>query len=130
MAAENVIPSGTGWGRASKDGQPFSRPSLRSPAPRPLLFVRRRSVLMYAGSLPLLPSLERRSDPSVVDPEVTVIPARDGIGSHSLDLLRDDADINLVAPVVLEAIQANAFGHGADPHDIMLELAVGATAVT
>src|SRR5262245_38207466 len=89
---------------------------------------------LSAGGLPVLPGVERRSDPIVVDAEIAVAVTGHGIRPHRLDLLCKHADIDLVAPIVLEAIEADAFGYGADPDHIMLEQDVGphaaATAAT
>src|ERR1700738_5334393 len=70
---------------------------------------------------PLVPGLEPRAKPAVVDPQIAVTTTADRVRPYRLHLLGHHADIDLIAPIVLKAIQADAVGHRAKPHEIVLE---------
>src|ERR1700719_5317583 len=74
---------------------------------------------------PLVPGLEARAKPAVVDPQIAVTTPADRVRPYRLHLLGHHADIDLIAPIVLKAIQANAVGHRAKLHEIVLEPDIG-----
>src|SRR5262249_32208553 len=82
---------------------------------------------MSARTQPAFPGLERRPDPAVVDAEVAVGLPHDRVGPDRLHLLRQHADIDLIGPKILEAIEADAFAKGADPDNVVFQTNVGRT---
>src|SRR6185437_7118565 len=71
---------------------------------------------------------ERQPELFVIDPEIAVCPARHRIRPDGLHLLRDDADISLVAPEIAEAIVAEAIIETAEQDDVVFQGKVGAPA--
>src|SRR5689334_409466 len=74
---------------------------------------------------PMVVGLEFYSDPLIEDPEIAVAPAHHGGGCDVLHLLRHNADIGRVAPVIGEAVEADAVVEVPKQHDVMLERDVG-----
>src|SRR6266545_1466377 len=65
-----------------------------------------------------------------MDPQVAVRAADDRRRHDCLDLLRHHADIDLVAVLVGEAVEAEAVGEMAEQDDVVLERDIGAPAAT
>src|SRR5437588_6103240 len=80
---------------------------------------------LAARGHPLVPGLEPRAKPAVVDAQIAVTTTADRIRPYRLHLLGHHADIDLIAPIVLKAIQADAVGHRSKPHEIVLEPDIG-----
>ena len=53
---------------------------------------------------PLVPRNQTQAEPGVVHPQVAVVSVQDRVGNNLCDLLRHDADVDLVAPDVAIAI--------------------------
>jgi hypothetical protein len=74
----------------------------------PMLFTRAASNLKCHRQAtrcdPLLPRHQTQAEPSVVHTQVAVVSVQDRIGNNLCDLLRHDADVDLVAPDVAIAI--------------------------
>src|ERR1700757_3675287 len=81
-----------------------------------------------ATGKPVAVGLELDADLVVEDPEIAVAAARDGVRHHGLHLLRDHADIGLVAAEIAEAIITQAVVEMAEQDDVVLQCDVRAPA--
>jgi len=81
-----------------------------------------RQLCLSIRRQPIVPGLEGCSKPPIVNVQVTVRLPHDGIRLDGPDLLRKHANIDLIAPIILEAIKANATCQAADPNDVVLQL--------
>src|SRR5580658_7646635 len=79
-----------------------------------------------AGCQPRVVTLERQAKFFVVDPQVAVGAAGDGVGPDCLHVLGHDADVGLGVAVIDEAIEAEAVVEVAKQDDVVLEADVGA----
>src|SRR5437868_15302618 len=78
-----------------------------------------------AGSEPILIGAKFDSEPAVMDPEIAITPARDCIGLHRLHLLRDDADVSLVAARIAKSIVAKPVLETTEQDDVVLQPQIG-----
>ena len=65
--------------------------------------------------------LELQPESLIQDPQVAVLTADDRLGHHGLDLLRHYADVNFLAAIVSEAVEAKPVVEPAKQHDVVLE---------
>jgi hypothetical protein len=81
---------------------------------------------------PLAPALQAQAKLVIIDTQIAVTAAGDGLRHHRFDLLRHHAHIHLVAAVVAETVEAYSVGEPAEQDDAVLEPNVGvmAAAVT
>jgi hypothetical protein len=79
---------------------------------------------------PILVGQEIDSELVIIDPEIAVASALDRIGPQRLHLLRDHADIGLVAADVAEPIVAKAVVEVPEQNHVMLQCKVGATSTS
>jgi hypothetical protein len=80
---------------------------------------------------PGVPSQELQTEPVIVDPQISVRVARDGIRRDGLDLLGHDPDIScVVAPLVPETVDAEAVTQPSQGNDVFLEPDIGTMAST
>src|SRR5580692_8685126 len=79
-----------------------------------------------AGCKPRVVGLELQTEPVVVDPQVAVGAADDGVRPHVLHVLRHDADIRSRLAVIDKAIDAETVVEMAEQNDVVLEPDVGA----
>jgi len=71
-----------------------------------------------------------QADPVIVNAQIAVTAALDGIGPHCADLLRHHADISPLAAVIGEAVIAQAVLEMTEQHDVVLEGDVRATSAS
>src|SRR6266436_6503775 len=81
----------------------------------------------FPGGHPLVPRHAAQPQHVVVHPQIAVVAANDCLGPDRLHFLRHHADIDLVAPIVAEAIVAEAISEMAQEPDVVFQLDVGAT---
>src|SRR6476646_2757013 len=79
---------------------------------------------------PMLVGLEFDAKLLVIDPQVTVLAARNRFRCNGLHFLRHHADIGALAAVVAEAIVAEAVVEMAKQDDVVLERDVRTSAAT
>src|SRR6185369_3867188 len=83
-----------------------------------------------SGGKPVAVAAELQPELLVVDPQVTVAAAGHGFRHHTFHFLRDDADVNLVAAEIAEAVVAEAIGEVAEQDDVVLQRDVRASSAT
>src|ERR1700760_1073943 len=83
---------------------------------------------MRPGGEPVAVALEFKPELFVIDTQIAVAAAGDGLGPHRLHFLGDDADVGLMAAVIGEAIKASAVVETAEQDDVVLQRDVGAPA--
>jgi hypothetical protein len=79
---------------------------------------------------PSVVGLKLQTEPVIEDPQISVPAAPDRVRPDHLHLLRHHADIDLVAAIIGEAIEADAVVEMADDGDIVLEPHVGPPAAS
>src|SRR6185369_2812079 len=82
--------------------------------------------ILCAARKPILIAAERYSELFIVDAQVAVAATHHRIRHHGLYLLRDHADIRLLAANVAETVVAEAVGEMAEQDDVVLQRDVGA----
>src|SRR6266849_5132268 len=80
---------------------------------------------MCARRDPLVVGLELQAELVVEDAQIAIAAAHHRRGHDCLDFLRHDADIDLVAVIVAEAVEAEAVVEVAKEGDVVLECHVG-----
>ncbi len=85
---------------------------------------------LAAGGDPLLICLERQPEPVVVDAQDAVAIVRDRVRREYLHFLRHDADVEIRAAVVREAVPSKTVVEPAEKCDVVLDPDVGPAPTT
>ena len=85
---------------------------------------------LRAARNPIVIAAEFETEFVVVNPQIAVAAARHGIRHHCLHLLRDHANIGLVAAEITEPIVAETVPEITKQHNVVLQREIGAPAAT
>src|SRR6516165_9009388 len=83
------------------------------------------AVAQLMRGAPLVPSLQAQAEPPVIDAQIAIGADEHGRGRNRRDLLRHHADIELVAPEIAVAVEAEAVVEALKQIDVALEAEIG-----